>query len=684
MNIISKITSFFKINETAEELNRERHKALIQQVPIMYAILVVNMVTLIWPHMQDAPMYMTLVVPIALSAIFLKRSYILYKKIDQVVTYDQVLEDLKSITSRAAILGVTFIIWAYFLFQYGMPIMKVHIIFFLCISLICCSFFLMHLLQSVIALTTVILVPSAIYIASLDVAVFKSVAINITFVSVGIIYLLFCQFQNFRNLIRQRSLLSRTKATLIEQAKKLKRVNIELKNSNAELEQSNINTIKLANVDALTSLPNRRSFFKELNRQINGFSKHEENKLIVGLLDLDGFKRINDVFGHPAGDCLLVKAGERLSYILGEKVFLARLGGDEFGVILSQPDDVENVLEIGVRICDSLQQVFDLKEASIQIGTTIGFVEYPAMASTAKLLFERADYALYYSKHHSKGKPLLFSIEHEVLIKEVAEIEQSLNDADLEEELEVVFQPIVDIERHKIVGFESLARWNSSVLGQVRPDVFIEAAEHMGIIGKLTTILLDKSLNAACYWNDDVYMSFNLSIFDLSSQTTILKIISLVEASDFPNSQIVFEVTETSVMNDFEQANESLRMLKRLGVKIALDDFGTGYSSLSYIQRMPLDRLKIDRCFITDIGTDNNSKNIVRTILDLCNNLNLYCIVEGVETVEQLVILREMGVKYIQGYYFSKPLNHTDTAEFLSSDLGIPKEETLSEKWANL
>lgn len=186
------------------------------------------------------------------------------------------------------------------------------------------------------------------------------------------------------------------------------------------------------------------------------------------------------------------------------------------------------------------------------------------------------------------------------------------------------------------------------------------------------------------YFNAFITICNNLSIFDLSSQTTILKIISLVEASDFPNSQIVFEVTETSVMNDFEQANESLRMLKRLGVKIALDDFGTGYSSLSYIQRMPLDRLKIDRCFITDVGTDNNSKNIVRTILDLCNNLNLYCIVEGVETVEQLVILREMGVKYIQGYYFSKPLNHTDTAEFLNSDLGIPKEETLSEKWANL
>ena len=162
---------------------------------------------------------------------------------------------------------------------------------------------------------------------------------------------------------------------------------------------------------------------------------------------------------------------------------------------------------------------------------------------------------------------------------------------------------------------------------------------------------------------NDIYMSFNLSIFDLSSHATILKIISQVEKSDFSNDLIVFEVTETAVMNDFEQANESLRMLKLLGARIALDDFGTGYSSLSYVQRMPLDRLKIDRSFITDIESNNNSQNIVKTILDLCNNLNLYCIIEGVETVEQLEILKAMGCRYIQGYYFSRPLNCQDAME---------------------
>lgn len=677
MILFPRVINFFKINVSAKELNRERHKALMQQVPMMYFILVANMFTLVWPHMHHAPMLLTLGVPIILTLFFIVRSYPMVMKIGKKVSYDQVVKDLNSTTPRAAILGVIFIIWAYFLFQYGMPIMKIHITFFLYFSLICCSFFLMQMLQSVVTLLIVILLPSVIYLATSDVMVFKSVAMNITLVSLGIIYLLFCQFQNFKNLIRQRSVLSRSKAAIADQADKLQTMNIEL-------ELTNVRNFKLANLDTLTNLPNRRSFFTQLDQLIEKHDKLDKKKLIVGLLDLDGFKRINDVFGHPAGDCLLIKASERLSDVLGEDIILARLGGDEFGIILTSPDDIENVLEIGAQICDAMRQGFHLKEASVQIGTTVGFVEYPSMASSSQLLFERADYALCYSKQNSKGSPVLFSTKHETIIKDVAEIEQTLNNADLEAELEIVFQPIIDVSNTRTVGFEALARWNSPTLGKVRPDIFIGAAEQMGIIGKLTTVLLEKALKAACEWPKDIYLSFNLSIFDLSSDATILKIVSLVQSSDFPNKLIVFEVTETAVMNDFQQANESLKMLKLLGAKIALDDFGTGYSSLSYVQCMPLDRLKIDRSFITNITTESNSRNIVQTILDLCNNLNLYCIVEGVETSEQLEILKSMGCDYIQGFYFSRPLNHQATIEFANRNENLPKAESLQEQWSRL
>ena len=473
----------------------------------------------------------------------------------------------------------------------------------------------------------------------------------------GIIFLLFHQHQKIKNMLEQKTTLTDQKNSLIKQTQELGGRNI-----------------RLANTDALTSLPNRRNFFAQLEILTKIRKDHQAERLVVGLLDLDGFKRINDVFGHPAGDSLLVKTSERLTDILGENILLARLGGDEFGLIITDENEIDNVEKIGQKICNEMRQTFHLKEGSVQIGATVGFVEFPSMALTSQLLFERADYALCYSKQNSKGTPVIFSERHETIIRNISNIEHQLREADLNEELSVVFQPIIDTQLQKTVGFEALARWDNAVLGQMRPDIFIKSAEQMGIIGKLTTILLSKALKAACEWPDDIYMSFNLSIYDLSSPQTVLSLINIVEKSNFPSQRIVFEITETAVMNDFKQANEALNLLKLQGAQIALDDFGTGYSSLSYVQRMPLDRLKVDRAFITDIATDNDTKNIVQTILDLCNNLNLYCIIEGVETAEQLAVLESMGCRYFQGYYFSKPLNHPDTNQFLEQENNITQK----------
>lgn len=421
----------------------------------------------------------------------------------------------------------------------------------------------------------------------------------------------------------------------------------------------------LANRDTLTSLPNRRSFFERLETLTKICKDVPDKKLAVGLLDLDGFKRINDIFGHPAGDDLLIKTGERLTTLLGADIVVARLGGDEFGLIITEPNDLDNLVGIGQKICEVMRQAFHLREGSVHIATTVGFVEYPAMADSAQLMFERADYALCYSKQHSKGETVIFSKKHETIIREVANIEHQLSHANLDEELSMLYQPIVDLHTHKTVGFEALARWNNPVLGNVSPNIFIGSAEQMGAIGNLTAILLKKALDAASEWPNDVYLSFNLSTYDLSSEQSVLRLVGIIENSDFPSHRIVFEVTETAVMQDFEQANRALELLKLMGAHVALDDFGTGYSSLSYVQRMPLDRLKIDRSFVSEVHKDKNSRNIVKTITDLCNNLELYCIVEGVETEAQLIVLEEMGCRYIQGYYFSRPLCQADALKFL-------------------
>ncbi|MGL1919734.1 MAG: EAL domain-containing protein [Hyphomicrobiales bacterium] len=664
MSYISKFIAFFKIDTSELEVNRERHTALTRQVPIMYAILVINMFTLVYPYIGQVPHLSLFGIPCALTLFFAFRSHQQYRNGNRQISDQQIIKNLNKTTRLAVVLGAAFIAWSHMLFSYNIQTMNIHIAFFLYISLICCSFFLMHVLQSVIALSIVILAPTALYSLLYGDVILNSLTLNIVLVSAGITYLLFFQFQNFKSLIRQRTVLSRSKTSLIEQAKKL--------------EQMNIQNVRLANKDTLTSLPNRRSFFAQLEATTKAYKGHTDKKLVVGLLDLDGFKRINDVFGHPAGDNLLIRTSERLKDVLGDDIILARLGGDEFGLIITNPAQVKDILTIGNQICEAMRAVFHLREGSVKVAATVGFVEFPSMASNAQSLFERADYALCYSKQHSKGEPVIFSKEHETIIREVSNIEVQLAEANLEQELSVMFQPIVDTNIQKTVGFEALARWNNPILGNVRPDIFIRSAEQMGSIGKLTTILLGKALQSACHWPEGYYLSFNLSIYDLSSPQTVLSLISMVEKSDFPSNRIVFEVTETAVMTDFEQANDALNLLKLQGAQIALDDFGTGYSSLSYVQKMPLDRLKIDRSFIIDIATDSHSRNIVQTIIDMCNNLGLYCIVEGVETKEQLDTLKKMGCRYIQGYYFSKPLNQSDAQLFIQKNSALSKNLKLS------
>ena len=664
MSAWSKYISHFKIkdihNESQVALNRERHKVMTRQAPLMYATLIINMITLLYPHWDKLSHVLTLLIPGIFITVFIHHGIMEYNNIKRHFSDEEIAGKLYSSVWESAAFAVALMVWAYQLFSSEIPILQVQIMFFLYMTLVVFAFFLMYVLPTVILLSAIILIPSTIYILMGDNIVLSVLALDSFFIALAVTSLLFSQYETLANLIKQKLELTSQKQSLVRQAD--------------ELEKMNGQNLQLANIDTLTALPNRRSFFAQLEQLTGKNSKKPTQKLVVGLMDLDGFKRINDVFGHPAGDALLVKTSQRLQDILGVGISVARLGGDEFGLIITNPQDVDDIKNIGKKICDSMRQVFHLKEGSVQVAATVGFVEYPEMADTSQLLFERADYALCYSKQHTKGQAVVFSSEHETIIRNISNIEHQLRETDLEQELSVMFQPIVDTQTNRTAGFEALARWHNPTLGHVRPDIFIGAAEQMGIIGKLTTILLRKALNAACAWPDDVYMSFNLSIYDLSSPQTVLGLISIVEKSDFPSHRIVFEITETAVMHDFKQANEALNLLKLQGAQIALDDFGTGYSSLSYVQRMPLDRLKIDRSFITDIATDKNTRNIVQTIVDLCNNLNLDCIVEGVETQEQLSILKAMGCRYIQGYYFSKPLLHSDALNFVNHSTNITKK----------
>ena len=419
----------------------------------------------------------------------------------------------------------------------------------------------------------------------------------------------------------------------------------------------------LANTDTLTALPNRRGFFKLFENELSRTHLRDES-IVVGVIDLDGFKAVNDIFGHAAGDALLAETGKRLRDVLGKDAVIGRMGGDEFALVLSGEYTSDKILEIGNQICSALAIPYEIKEGMARVSGSIGFTLSNCNKLCSTSLYEHADYALYHSKKNARGRPILFSQEHESEIREASTIEQKLLEAD-DDEFRVEYQPIIDASQDRVIGMEALARWNSPTLGEVRPDVFINKAEQTGTITRLTAILLKKALEAAKKWPDNVYLSFNLSALDLASPESAMRLLGIIENSGFPTNRLFLEITETAIVKDFERSMMGLELLLKSGVRFALDDFGTGYSSLSYLQRLPVERLKIDRSFSEGLETKKATRDIVRSLISLCKNLGIDCVVEGIEHRTQIDILSELGASYIQGFYFSPPLHESDAEAYL-------------------
>ncbi len=426
----------------------------------------------------------------------------------------------------------------------------------------------------------------------------------------------------------------------------------------------------LAHFDALTGLPNRRHFFSVLEETLQGADRFD-----LGLIDLDGFKPVNDVYGHAVGDALLIEAGRRVTAICGPESLVARLGGDEFAAVLRGRVSEERLRALGEEICEALRQPFHLGVVNASISGSVGFIRCGAGTHSAALsssqLLERADYALYDAKQNQRGAPVIFECRHESDMRDFSRIDQALRAADIETELSVVFQPQVDLIEGRTVGFEALARWNSPCLGAVSPDLFIPAAERSGLISDITVSLLKKALQAAMTWPEAMRISFNLSVRDLHSARAIARICQIVRGSGVAPERIEFEITETAMLKDFDQALEGLSALKALGVRIALDDFGSGYSSFSYIHRLPVDKIKIDRSFVTQLLKSVQARKIIKTIVDLCANLNLDHVIEGVETDEELRLLREVNVRCVQGYLFARPMAAEAVAPYLAREANL-------------
>ena len=615
--------------------------AFSRQIPVLYAILIVNTALLAATHVHRAPIFLAVVIPLVGCTACAVRVVVWLRRSRREIDGCEAVRQLRSTLRLVAVLGMGFTAWSLSLFPYGNAYAQCHVAFYMAITVISCIFCLMHLRSAALLLTAIVIVPYAIFFCLTMNPVFVAVAVNLLLVTAGMVFILLRNYSDFARLIvSQRQLVARQ----------------------AETQRLSDENFILANLDSLTGLPNRRRFLADLDRVLAEAAR-SGTRFAVALCDLDGFKGVNDVHGHARGDQLLAEVGERLRKLAGPSVLLARLGGDEFGTILMGNPTDDEILAFGERLCALLQGPYLAPDILAEVAASAGLVSYPDGASTATQLFERADYALYNSKQCRNGRAVMFNREHGIRIRETSRIEQALRHADLGSEMWLVYQPIRNVPERRTIGYEALARWRSPTLGLVSPAIFIPVAEQARQIGRLTEMLLARALQAAAAWPETLSLSFNLSALDVGSNATMAAVRKIVRSSGVAPRRIEFEITETAVMRDFEQAAEALRTLRELGTRVALDDFGTGFSSLSHVHRLKPDKIKIDRSFVTDITTSGSARGIVSTIADMCRNLGLECVAEGVETEAQLELLLSLGCSLIQGYLIGPPRDGPDLGE---------------------
>jgi len=424
--------------------------------------------------------------------------------------------------------------------------------------------------------------------------------------------------------------------------------------------------------DALTGLPNRTLFFDRVSQAI-AFSKRSGESVGMIMMDVDRFKEINDTLGHHFGDQLLIDIGRRLERTLRESDTVARLGGDEFAVKFTAPT-LRHAADVAARVSSAFDAPFVLGDVSIEVNASLGIALYPNNADDADTLMKRADIAMYDAKRNHSGTAMYEAGRDEYTLRRLT-LMMELRQAIARDELELYFQPKIDVMSERVVHVEALVRWNHAVHGLMPPDEFIPLAEQAGNIGLITKWVVRKAIGQCAEWHRagvDLAVAVNLSALDLLDSELPTFISGLLAEVGLAPSRLVLEITESAVMKDASYALKVLRDLKSRGVSLAIDDFGTGYSSLAHLKRMPVDELKIDKSFVqnlTESATDDLV--IVRSTIELGHNMGLIVIAEGVETSESWAILKRLGCDMAQGYYMSPPLSAAKFGEwFVNSRWG--------------
>jgi diguanylate cyclase (GGDEF)-like protein len=452
---------------------------------------------------------------------------------------------------------------------------------------------------------------------------------------------------------------------LESEKKKAEQYQEELRLLNQELVAINADLEHMALYDSLTGLANRYLIQDRLQQAIFR-AEREKHPLAILVVDLDRFKELNDTLGHNVGDELLKQVGIRFQAKLRQADTVGRLGGDEFAILL--PDaSAETAMLVAEHLLQALEFPVELEGGSYAVSASIGIAVYPEHGQDMQVLLRRADVAMYVAKRARQGC-FLYDPQQDRHTPRHLALMADLHMALERGQMRLFYQPKLDLASDCIVGMEALMRWQHPEYGLILPDLFIPALEQSGLIRRFTTWALDEAIRQGAEWNQlglELGIAVNLSMYNLRDSQLPAQLAMLQRAWKAPVGALLMEVTESAVMNDPHHVSEVLDTLTEQGIRFSIDDFGTGYSSLNHLKRLPVSELKIDKSFVRDMTRDRDDEAIVRSTIDLAHNMGLRVVAEGVESLEVLDRLREMGCDEVQGYYIARPMPAGDLPAFI-------------------
>lgn len=615
---------------------------LRQRVPALYGIVGVNVAALACTHYTINPWWQVVGIPSLILLAILSRIRWWVRVRPQALSAHEVHLTLRNLSLVGGVIGFLVLSWA--LSLQNSLLMPVgitsagHTVVFVGITFMSCIFLLMHHRSAAMLIGVSIVVPFTLYLLASGRMIETAIALNVLLVSVAMLYVAVSFSRHFERSVR----------------------------AAVDLVQLNTLNARMAASDALTGLPNRRQFFADLEQAGLG-SEH----FVVIVLDLDGFKPVNDVYGHHAGDEVLRQIAARFRALAPERCSIARLGGDEFGCLL-EGVSTDTASGIADRLLAACAEPVVTATFTAVVGASAGMCS-STVAREPIQVYERADYALFEAKRAGRGRAEAFNTAHEHSMCRDSTIAQQLCMANLDEELTTLFQPIVAAGGHAVTAFEVLVRWTSPCLGPVAPQEFIPIAERTDLIFKVTLRVLASALSQAQTWPAEVCLKVNLSVRDLMSREQTEALATLVRLSTVAPARVTFEITETILAESMDLIRANVDILRAQGCRIAIDDFGVGYSSLNYIHMLAPDIIKIDRCFITQSTTNDTTKRVIRSIVELARNVGAKSVAEGIETLAEAKLMAELGCDELQGYYFSRPISaEISTAMALAQRIDVP------------